>query len=177
MKVLGAISACVIVLATTDAFAQKAGGPTKVTTVPLTVVDAAGRAVGRLNAQSVFATVGGVPTWLQLTSFNSDTLQTETDPTRVYFSYDVLRFSSSDCTGTVYGTQSYGLGALSGTFARTGGGQLMLYVQSGEASLLTLRSLYNNGACTATQDQLNFAYPLAAPIDVSTLYTLPLSVR
>jgi len=139
----------------------------------ITVVDAGGRTVGRLDSNRVFALAGTVPLWLELDQAPG------ADPTKLAWANALLLFSNASCTGTPYvfppGAQ---LGGYPTRTVTLPSGQSWLYVVSGTPVSVTIAATYIGGTCSASPSPGNaFAVPLGTPIDLSAQFTLPLTLQ
>jgi hypothetical protein len=171
-------------LFTAFAAAAFAAPPSKVPDPkPLLVVDAAGKVVGRLssmgNVNLVYLTVNNVMTsfllgHVQQGGFDDwERVEPLTNGARLFF-------ATSDCSGIAYMTP----GTTSRAVARQAtpikiNGQNYLYVAQAvtPASVLILSMFENNTCTSAGGPSLQTSIPLDAPVNLSTMFTEPYTVR
>jgi hypothetical protein len=145
----------------------------KITMSAITVVDAGGRTVGRLDNNRIFALAGTVPLWLELDQAPG------ADPTKLAWANALLLFANTSCTGTPYvfppGAQ---LGGYPTRTVTLPSGQSWLYVVSGTPVSVTIAATYIGGTCSPSPSPGSaFVVPLGTPIDLSAQFTLPLTLQ
>lgn len=169
MKSVAVLAALVLALASHAGHAQKLGGGTTKSTAALALFDATGKQVGRLSEEKVVTTLASKQVWLTVRV-------QEDDDTKVVW-FDVpLYFATADCTGQAYASPNRAIGATVGAIAKTADGKYFAYLPVGSAITTNLISLYARGICYQS-GLLESGVPVSAPIDLSALFPLPMTLQ
>jgi hypothetical protein len=152
---------------------------------PLTVVDATGKMVGRLgsgnngNVAAVYLTVDNVNTSFLLGHVQQNGFD-DWERVEPLAAGNRLFFATTDCSGTAYMTP----GTMSRAIARQAtpikiNGVNYLYVAQAvtPASVLILSMIENNTCTSAGGPSWQISIPLNAPVNLSTTFAEPYTVR
>lgn len=174
-KLLSMVGVSIALLALASQMHADAAPPAKPAAAgPITVVDATGRTVGRLNGYAALVTVNGTPHWFEMTDVPNES-------SRLRFQEDwILYFTASACSGQAYGPPRYLLkGAPSMLPVRLADGRLFGYpVPTGEPPIVPYLSYFYRGVCTDVQAGGGVSvFPLGAPVDLTPLFTPPFTLQ
>jgi hypothetical protein len=145
------------------------------------VVDTTGKVLGRYGGvaatvqATAYMTIDGSAIAIPLLSpFGA------TDPSKLYFREGEIYFEGTACQGQAYvlGRTKVVFGAKLSANVSDGTGRWFLYVASGAALTRTIESRYYAGACEAIGTiPATDAYQVSAPIELTTQYSQPFTIR
>ena len=139
----------------------------------IAVADASGRVVGRFDNNRVFASLAGVPVWIDLDRAPGG------EPAKMAWAEALLLFATADCKGTPYVfAPPPPLGGYATRISTVPSGKSWLYVVTGAAIPMTIAATYLAGVCTpSTSPSTAFVVELGTPIELSAIFTLPLELQ
>ena len=164
--------ALALLLASGPAAAQKA--PNGKSTLPaITVADAGGKVVGRFDSNRVLASMAGLAVWIDLDRSPGG------EPSKMGWADALLLFATADCTGTPHVfPPTPPLGGFATRVSTSPTGKSWLYVVTGTAMPVTIAATFLGGVCTpSTAPSTAFVVALAAPVELSAIFSLPLELQ